>query len=95
MSDNNWFIPETYEDFKKLATNDNLSVSTTRVQWDILPAWVREYSSSGAEIPLRRSIVLYNCNGDGHDFIPGCINMLSRIWKSKTQVNIFFESQHF
>jgi len=26
MSDNNWFIPETYEDFKKLATNDNFSV---------------------------------------------------------------------
>lgn len=26
MSDNKWFIPETYEDFRKLATNDNLSV---------------------------------------------------------------------
>lgn len=26
MSDNKWFIPETYEDFRELATNDDLSV---------------------------------------------------------------------
>ena len=27
MSNNKWFIPETYKDFRRLATNDNLSVS--------------------------------------------------------------------